>query len=84
VQSRAGVKILFRDFYDNAETLKLDLSSIGPDKQAKVILENGNTDLLREIHPYAVFKDGVVHAVFEYNQHGTYDAYYVAFKKKSQ
>jgi len=80
----AGVKILPRDFYDNAETLKLDLSSIGPDKQAKVILENGNTDLLREIHPYAVFKDGVVHAVFEYNQHGTYDAYYVAFKKKSQ
>lgn len=79
----AGMKISPRDFYNNSETLKLDLSSIGPDKQAKVILENGSTDLLREIHPYAVFKDGAVHAVFEYNEHGTYDAYYVAFKKKS-
>ena len=79
----AGEKILPRDFYNNAETLKLDVSSIGPDKQAMVILENGSIDYLREIHPYAVSKDGIIHTVFEYNQHGTYDAYYMAFKQKA-
>ncbi|MDD5038873.1 MAG: hypothetical protein PHN78_06110, partial [Dehalococcoidales bacterium] len=79
----AGAKILPRDLYNNAETLKLDVSSIDPEKQAKVFLENGGTDLLREIHPYSIYKDGVIHAVFEYNQQGTYDAYYMAFKRET-
>lgn len=79
----SGVDILPKEFVDNAELWKIDVSSVGSNQQAKVILENGEKDLLREIHPYAVYKDGIIHVVFEYNQKGTYDAYYMAIKRKS-
>ena len=79
-----GVDILPKEFVDNAELLKIDISSVGSNQQAKVILENGEKDLLREIHPYTVYKDGIIHVVFEYNQNGTYDAYYMAIKKSSE
>ena len=76
-----GVDILPKEFVDNAELWKIDVSSIGSDQQAKIILENGEKDLLREIHLDAVMKDGLIYAVFEYNQYGTYDAYLVTLKK---
>jgi len=79
----AGANILPRDLFNEAETLKLDVSSIDSQKQAMVFFEDGSRDLLREIHPYAIFHDGVIHVVFEYNRHGTYDAYYMAFKRQT-
>ena len=76
-----GVDILPKEFVDNAELWKIDVSSVSSNQQAKVILENGEKDLLRELHPDIVLKDGLIYTVFEYNQKGTYDAYLVTLKK---
>jgi hypothetical protein len=78
-----GAELLPPEFSENSEKPTLVASSIGPGYQDKILLENGETDLYREMHPEAVYKDGLIHAVFEHNQHGTYDAYYIVFKPKN-
>lgn len=75
-----GAELLPQEFCDNSEILKLDASTVVPDKQDKVTHEDGEIGNYREIRPRAVYKDGIIHTVFEHNQQGTYDAYYIAFR----
>jgi hypothetical protein len=77
----AGTPILPQDFIANEEAWNLDLSSIAPDRQAKITLDNGKPEYLREVHPQAVILGGTIHMVVELNQQGTYDGYYFKLKK---
>jgi hypothetical protein len=77
----AGTPILPQDFIANEEAWNLDLSSIAPDRQAKITLDNGKPEYLREVHPQAVILGGTIHMVVELNQQGTYDGYYFTLKK---
>jgi hypothetical protein len=79
-----GVDILSQEFMDNSERQTLDISPERfDDISIQIFLDDGSKDLAREIHPYTIYKDGLIHVVFECNQRGTYDAYYMAIRPQS-
>ena len=77
-----GLSILPEEFTANSEIITLIPESIGTNSQPNVMDKDGATGLYREIHPEIAYIDGVFYLVFEYNNQGTYDAYYITFKIK--
>ena len=74
--------MLPEEFIANSEILTLIPESIGSNYQPHVIDKDGVTDLYREIHPEISYINDVFYLVFEHNNQGTYDAYYMTFKHK--
>ena len=77
-----GLSMLPEEFIANSEILTLIPESIGSNYQPHVMDKDGATDLYREIHPEMAHINEVFYLVFEHNNQGTYDAYYMTFKIK--
>lgn len=68
---------------DDYERVTIDLTPSVPENEIG-IAPDGTREYTREEHPEVAFVGGVLHVVFEYNEHGTYDAYYMTIKPKEK